>query len=332
MKKWIAILSGLLIIQVVLALALNMTGEDYSAFQAREKLLTFDKNTVDSLKIEDGSNSLTLKKQDGKWRLPESSNFPTSSDTVEQLLDKLAALEKGWPVATSSSAAQRFKLDDKAFERKLTLLSKGNPVAELYVGTSPGFRKVHVRSADEDTVYAAEFNTWEANAKTEDWIDKDVLRLKENEISRVDMPDFTLQRNDDKWQLVGLGNKEETNTEEVHGLMNKLSNLRIQSLLGTEDKPEYGQNEPELEFKLARQNGEELSYRISKPKEGGYYVLTRSDLDQYFKVAELTVKPIKDTVRAKLVKAKAEETPAEPAADGHEEGTETTTSTIQPDS
>ena len=65
MKKWIFILSGLLAVQLVLAAVLNLTGEDYGAFQAEEKLLSFNRQAVDGLRIEDGTDSVVLKKQEG---------------------------------------------------------------------------------------------------------------------------------------------------------------------------------------------------------------------------------------------------------------------------
>lgn len=307
MKKWISILSGLLVAQLVLAVVINLSGEDYGAFQAQEQLFAFDEKAVDRLRIEEGSESVVLAKQDGKWLLPDHGNFPASSDSVEHLLEKLSAMKKGWPVATTSAAVQRFKVGEEQFERRLTLLSDDEPIAQLYIGTSPGFRKVHVRPENEDKVFAVEFDSWDASAKADDWIDKGILKLKEDDIERVEMPGFVLQRQDGKLEVADLEEQQQTDATQTGTLVRKLADLNIQSLLGTEVKPEYRQDEPELEFTVTRKGGEVLRYRISKPKEESYYVLKRSDLDQYFKVAEFTVNPIKETVRDKLVKAKAEE-------------------------
>ena len=180
MKSWIFILSGVLAAQLVLAAVLNLTGEDYGTFQAEEKLLSFNRQTVDGLRIEDGTDSVVLKKQEGTWLLPVSGDFPASQRNVNRLLDKLAALEKGWPVAKTRGAARRFAVDTEQFERKLTLLSDDDAQATLYVGSSPGFRKVYVRPGDGDDVFAVDFNTWEADAKADDWIDKDILTLDQS--------------------------------------------------------------------------------------------------------------------------------------------------------
>ena len=309
MKSRIFILSAVLAAQLVLAAVLNLTGEDYGAFQAEEKLLSFEKQAVGGLRIEDGTDSVVLKKQEGKWLLSESGDFPASQRDVERLLDKLAALEKGWPVAKTGGAARRFMVDEDQFERKLTLLSDDDTQATLYVGSSPGFRKVYVRPKDGDEIFAVDFNTWEADANADDWIDKDVLTLDESNVERIEMPGIILQREDGTLQVVDLGEKEQTNGEESRALLGKLTGLRIRSLLGTEAKPEYRQDKPAFEVKLMREDGEVLRYRFSKPEDASYYVLKRSDLEYYFKVAEYLVDPVRDTTREKLVQARIEEAP-----------------------
>ncbi len=319
MKRWIFILSGVLAAQLVLAAVLNLTGEEYGAFQAEEKLLSFKKQAVGGLRIEDGTDSVVLNKQEGRWLLSERGDFPASQRDVERLLDKLAALEKGWPVAKTRGAARRFRVDKDQFERKLTLFSDDDTQATLYVGSSPGFRKVYVRPGDGDEVFAVDFNTWEADAKAEDWIDKDVLTLDDNDVERVEMPGIILQRADGKLQVVDLGEKEQTNGEETRALLDKLTGLSIQSLLGTEAKPEYRQDQPALEVKMMREGGEVLGYRFSKPEDASYYVLKRSDLDYYFKVAEYMVDPVRETTREKLVQARTEEPSSWPAEDKRDE-------------
>jgi hypothetical protein len=304
MKKWISILSVLLIVQLAVAVAVNISVEDYGAFEAKEKLLAWGDKQVDGLYIQDGENSVLISRRDGEWVLPESGDFPAQEQAVKELLDKLAALEKGWPVATTSGAARRFRVHHDEFERKLTLKSGDEELASLYLGTSPGFRKVHVRPAGEDAVYAVGLNTWEANAAADDWIDDQVVVLDEKELTRVEMSDFSLQREGEALELTDLGEGEETDEEEAAKLVRALTGLRIQSVLGTEPRAEFKQNAPGIEVKVSRQKGDNLTYRFAKPEEGSHYVLKRSDLDHFFKVSEFSVKPIEEAAREKLVRKK----------------------------
>lgn len=297
MKSRIFILSGVLAAQLLLAGVLNLTGEEYGVFQAEEKLLSFDRQAVSGLRIEDGTDSVVLKKQEGQWLLPESGDFPASQSSVQRLLDKLITLKKGWPVATTRSAARRFNVDKEQFERKLVLLSGDEAQATLYVGSSPGFRKVYVRPEDGDEVFAVDFNTWEAEANADSWIDKDILKLDDRLVERIEMPGLVLRREGNMLLVADLSEEEQNNEDGSHVLLDKLVQLRIQSLLGAEAKPEYRQDAPSLEIRVTYKDGEVLHYRFSKPEDATDYVLKRSDLDYYFTVADYTVNAIKETTQ-----------------------------------
>jgi hypothetical protein len=222
-------------------------------------------------------------------------------------LDSLAGLRQGWPVATTSAAVRRFKVADDEFQTRITLLQEDQTLARLFLGTSPGFRKVHVRPADEDAVFAVAFNSWEASAEADDWIDKEILNLDPDGVRQVELPGVVLQRQEDGLQVTELGDQERTNGEEADSLLSKLTGLRVQSLLGTRAEPAYRLDTPDLEIELEREQGEPLVYRFSKPEAESYYVLKRSDLDYYFKVPEFSVKPILEMDRQMLVLSESKE-------------------------
>ena len=143
-------LAAVLVFQLILALVLWSRGPDYSAFKAKEPLLTFDPAKVDRIEIaESSANSVALVKEDGKWAIPSSAGFPADGAKVSGLLTKLAGLKKGWPVASSSEAAKRFKVASDSFERRIVLKSGGNAAGELLLGTSPNFKSVSARAGND---------------------------------------------------------------------------------------------------------------------------------------------------------------------------------------
>lgn len=307
MKKWIAILSGLLILQLALALGLNLAGEDYAAFEPTEQLLAFEPAVVDGVRIEDGEASVELTRRDGAWVLPGRGGFPADQDAVERLIEKLAALQKGWPVATTAGAVERFKVSDEAYERRISLLAGGTPKAALYVGTSPGFRKVHVRPSGDEAVYAAAFDTWEARTRADDWIDKSVLALDEAEVTRIELPGLVLERDGDGFRVAGLAEGEEGNPDESRALVETLARLRVESLLDAGGVP--ADEPPVLELTVTRSERGPLTYRVWKPGDGGDYALTRSDFEQGFGVAGYSIEPLLTASREKLVSSEAADGP-----------------------
>lgn len=316
MKKMIVLLSGVLVAQLVLAVIVFVSGEEYGAYETEEKLLVFDVNAVDRIQIEDGSNSAILIKQADKWVLPELNDFPAGQHNVQQLLDKLAVMKKGWPVATTSGASRRFKVDEDEFERKLTLSTNGNPLGQLYIGDSPGFRKVHVRNSGDAEVFAVDFNTWEASADSGDWIDKRILTFSADNLLRAEMPDFVLQREDGELQLADLTDQEEVNRQAVQTLVNHLSGLQIDSVLDEENKPESSTDDADFKLKVTLDPDETLAYYFFKqPDEEPYFLLKRSDFEDYFKITEFHVNAIKRTTRDKLLLDDTGDVPGDIAED-----------------
>ncbi len=307
MKKWIVLLCGMLVAQLVMAVIVHVSGDEYGAYEADETLLTFDVDAVDRILIEDGSNSVVLTKQVGKWVLPEHDNFPADQQNVTQLLDKLAAMKKGWPVATTSSAPRRFKVAEDEFERRLTLLTNDDTLAQLYIGNSPGFRKVHVRNADDDAVFSVAFNPWEAGADSSDWINKNILTFSTEDLLHVEMSEFELQREDDELRLTDLTDQEEMNEQQAQMLVNSLSGLQVESLLDNTDKIASLPDDADLIVNVVLKPDEMLVYRFFKPDEEPHYIVIRSDFDHYFEIAEFHVNTIKEVTRDQLLQVEAED-------------------------
>lgn len=305
MNKWTYLLGGLLLAQLVAATAIKLGEHDYGAFQAQEKMLAFNPQQVDGLRISGDGEEVLLRKRDGRWLLPNSGDFPADQTAVGLLLQKLAGLEKGWPVATSGGAAKRFQTATDDFQRRLSLLSGDATLAELFMGSSPGFRKVHARPAGDEAVYAAPFEAWEASPKTDDWIDKSILKLDADSIEVIELPNVVLERAGDAFKVKNLAANETAKETEIESLIRRLAGLTIQSVLGTEAKPEYRQDQPALEIKVMRKDAEPLSYLFSKPDKESYYLLKRSDLKDYFTLSEISVKLLLGATRQELVTTQA---------------------------
>lgn len=314
MEKKIRFLGAFLVLQLILALITLAGGEKYAAFEASEALLTFDADQVDRIEItEPDKDSLVLEKQDGEWRLPGVDGFPAKATRVDNLIGKLTAMKRGWPVAETDAAAGRFKVEEDAFERRIVLYEDDDEVAELYLGTSPGFRKVHARVADESPIYAVEFNNFEASRESRDWIDSAILRLATDKITRIEMPDVTLVRDGDQLAVEGLGEGESAEQGEIDKLADRIAKLDIQDVHGREPD-DWNLDDPLLRFSVTLEGGEKRDYLVAKPKTGADYVLKVSGFDHHFKVASWNIDPIEQVDRAKLVEGPEAEATGEAAA------------------
>lgn len=306
-KQLIPVLSGLLVLQLLIAAGFNLGDSGSNPVTDDQPLAVIDPGAVDSIRIEDGKDSVELARLDDHWQV-SSLDFPADSERVSKLLNDLSSLEKGWPVATTEEAAERFKVTEDSFERRIVLSQGDKALAELYIGTSPGFRQVHARLAGNDDIHSVEFNSYDANTGTGDWIDRAILQRDLADITRAELPTATLFRQDDAFVVEGLNEAQETNAEEAESLLKKVAELKIQSVLGKSlDNP--GKAVDTIKLKL--KDEQEVSYEISKPEDEHYYVLKSSDQPFYFKVPTFVLNPILDMEWEKLVQAKQSGTPKE---------------------
>jgi Domain of unknown function (DUF4340) len=305
MNKHVKGLALLLAAQLVV-LAVVLVWQERASSAPSGALLKVDRNKVDGIVVVDDKGvKLNLQKTDTGWVLPDAKSLPADADKVGSLLDKLVAASAPWPVATSAESAKRFEVTKDKFQREIQLRSGGEVVADLYLGTSPGFKKVHARRADSDDVYAIAFANYEATARADDWLDKNILK-PDGDVTVLARPEhWKLERNGETWSLDGLAQGETTKQDAATDLVNKVVNLRV---MGVADAAPTDDATLKLTLSATTPKGT-FDYRLYQPQPNADFIVTRSGQDGAFKLAAYVGEPlIKD--RGDLV---GSPTPAEPA-------------------
>lgn len=194
----IPLLAGILLVQLlILGLLLLSGGPDESAAE----LLSFDASEVRTLSIEDAEgNSLSVSSVDGGWRLDE---LPADGAKVTGVIESLAGGSASWPVATSESAQSRFEVAEDVFQRKVTFAGEDGELATLYLGSSPGFRRIHAREADEAAIFSIDFGVHELPTDRSDWLDKQLFRVES--VRSVTFPEGAVLASDEAgdWTVDG---------------------------------------------------------------------------------------------------------------------------------
>ena len=274
-------------------------------------LLSIDQATVDGILIEDDTGAkLNLARRDGAWVLPDSANLPADGEKVAALLKKLFEASAPWPVATSIESAKRFEVTPEKFQRHIQLRVGEQVSGDIYLGTSPGFRKVHARLAESDDVFAIDFANFEATARADDWLDKALLEPTGDVVGLSRPEHWSLTQSDGTWQLDGLSAGESTQEDAAKDLVNKVVNLRV---MGIADAPPAPDSEPALVL-IARTANGEFDYTFYQPQPKSDFVVTRSGRDGYFKVAAYIAEALQ-VERVNLVasaEAAASAAPAQP--------------------
>ena len=170
-KTTLGALLGIQVVIVGVLLAARSGG-----IEEPEPFLEFDAGIVDSLIVSNSDGSVSLAKVDGAWQLPN--EVPAATMKVDTVLEKLAKASGGWPVANTGSTRERFEVTEDNHQRHILVKAGEDTLADIYLGTSPGYRKTHARRSGDDEVYAIGFSNYEAGVKLADWLDRSLLRPK----------------------------------------------------------------------------------------------------------------------------------------------------------
>jgi hypothetical protein len=230
-------------------------------------------------------------------------------------------LKKGFPVATSSDAAARFKVSDSVNERRIVLSSGGKETAKLLIGTSPSFRLANVRAGSGSEIYSVAVSSYEAPIRGEDWMDREVLAIPADQVASVKFSDaVTLERKDGKFALAGAQHGEKVLDAKVQTAGGAILRPAFDVVQGKGAEEVAKLGTPDFQVEVKKTDGSARTYKYKKEAAGGAYLFTASDRDYVFRVAEPSVTAfVEATLREKLIEQPkpveqpkpAEQTPAE---------------------
>ena len=222
-----SILVGLLALQILIVsgvLAWNLREPDKP-----DQFFDFDPSLVTKMQIRTEEHDILVEKSGEDWQLADGK--PADGDKVDRTLDKLADASTGWPVATSSSTAERFEVTEDSFQKHLTLFSEDDVVADAFFGTSPSFRLVHVSAADGGPVFAIEFSNYELGNDASSWLDKNLLRPVGDLMMLKHEGQYTLNKVEDEWVEAG---ETELDSDTVDKVIGRFENLNVYTINDSE--------------------------------------------------------------------------------------------------
>jgi len=297
----LALLAVLLLVQLALAAMLYLRAGGFGAVQPDQPLVAFDAAAVDRLVITDGTGArVELVKRDGGWRLPGHFAFPASAAKVEALINDLHGLRTRLPVASSPDAFGRFKVATDQFERRIAFQQGDRELALLYLGDSPGFKRLFARNAQAQSVFEVGYSAYQASTKASDWTDKGLLTFPPDQITGLALNGLRLVKDkqgdqEERWRIEGEGTT--VDQAKATKLVRAAANLSFVEVLGTEARPEYGLDAPELRLTLELKEGEPRELLIARLGEGKDFVLKATHQPWYFKVGDWTALALTDAYR-----------------------------------
>ena len=243
-----------------------------------------DAGSVDEVRITDDSKrELVLQQSATGWLVPGLQTLPADPEMISGLLTGLLSQREDWPVAHSAAARQRFEVADYLFQRRIELYSGGGKLGTVYLGTSPGFRKVHARAGDQDEIYTIDFNAFDAPAKSGDWIDPKLLQIRTP--MRIDTDIYSVHREGGAWRS---GNGATPDERELLALLAALRSLQVKGIADEKQAQLLDEVEADLVLHIDSLSGEvtlqlyrnEGAHFIRSSEYPLFFILGRYDYDQ----------------------------------------------------
>ena len=241
----------ILLIQCAMVVAMYWPRPQDINSMARPMWQSADPGSVDKVRITDASKQeLVLQKSGANWLLPGLHSLPADPEMVTGLLTALTSQSEEWPVAHSAAARQRFQVADYLFQRRIEFFSGSSALGTVYLGTSPGFRKVHARHAERDEIYATNFNVFDAPANDGDWIDARLLQIRTP--MRVDADTYSIHREGGEWRS---GSGASPDERELLALLSALRSLQVNGVANEVQTQQLQETEADLVLNIDSLSG-----------------------------------------------------------------------------
>ena len=253
MTKRNQILIVILGLQILLAVYLFWPASKNSQGSSKALFPGIKAEEITELVIEDGEKkSIQMQRKNGEWVIPTYGEYPADQGKISSFLKKIVALETKPLVARKQSSHRRLKVSADEYQRLIHFKSgeKGG-LQSLYLGTSPSYKKTHVRAGSRDEVYLAKnFSIWEAGVEPSAWIDTLYFSVDEKNVVRISIKNThgtidVVRGSQNEWILKGIKPGAIFNTEEWRKMFRKAISIRMDEPLGREGLPSYGLKEPQ---------------------------------------------------------------------------------------
>ncbi|TVZ39543.1 uncharacterized protein DUF4340 [Alteromonadaceae bacterium 2753L.S.0a.02] len=304
MNKAIKFLALLLVAQVAVILGLNVGTANPESSQPKLLLQGIDK--IDTLKLSDSDGESTLLKKEGDaWVMPDYGNLNVTEGKVDELLEKLRGAKVMWPVATTDAAAKRFEVSAENAQKILSFESDGKVVTQLYLGTSPSYRRLHARVDDSKDIFVIELAHHELPATSAEWLDKTLLQV-EGDILGVKTDSFEVSRaaadDDSPWTLQPAP-KGEVDGEAVAKWTKRFNNLIVSKLVPDDAVEAIIVQNPVSNVHVTSSNGE-ADYAFYRHDEKIY--VKKFGETHVFEIAGYQANPLLDANSEGFLKAEDE--------------------------
>ncbi len=322
MSKLNRILAAILLLQVALIFYVYWPEAQAGAGEVKPLFADLDIERITGMTFYDENGKhLKLAKDENSWIIPSKNAYPADNEKVNGLLDKIAALNTRTLIAKTKSSHRRLKVAKEQYNRMIEMsYEASNDPYRLYLGSSPAYRKIHIRNGLQNEVYLTkEISAWEVAVDASTWINHKYLDLPVNKVADVTIENMYGQLEFEKnetgsWIIKGLENGKKVDQTSVDNLLKKALSIRMIEPLAKQEQESFGMQKPSVFITIKTSKdateanaGEEITIKVgAKNEEKNSYVVKSSKSPFYVRVSGFTIEDLASAQKEKLLKTKSD--------------------------
>ena len=199
--------------------------------------------------------TVTLTKKGTAWGIASADDYPVDQAKVTAMLEAFAKLKASGAVVSKSSYYKKLEVADDDYQRKVVLTADGNALS-FFLGTSPGFKKAHLRNAGESDVrLVGDVSIWDVGYRASDWVDKAYAKVAETDVWGLTLENgkgrIQLERSPaGEWAVLGAKPDQTVKKTAVDDLVRKAALVSLEAPIGRTERPEHGLDRPQATITL----------------------------------------------------------------------------------
>jgi uncharacterized protein DUF4340 len=241
-----------------------------------KKVLDFETDDIDAVKIASGSSQLDVEKSGEHWQIKKPMDTPAEDTEITSLLSSMKfARASSFPEGIDAKAAG---LEPPAIQISLHD-KKANKDRALLIGKTAETDKYYARDASRDSIFIIEKEIPDkARRPVFDWRDKSMTRMDRNAIEQID-----IQRGNEKSSIKKDGadwKLEDGRKIQFEKVSTVLTTMEFDKVKDVIDQPKalstYGLDKPRVEvvFRKASQEIGRLTFGAENKTPEGVYLKT----------------------------------------------------------
>ena len=217
------------------------------------KMITFDREKIDGIIIQNGDDKIDIRRHDKKWRLETPIKDQADSSSIDNLLLDLENWQKDATIPAKEIEADKNKLNEYGLSKsklRLKLIGQGVPPEILFGKDAALEGKIYVRFENSKETFLTEQSIKkDIEKKPEDFRDKKLTDLIMAQVTRVVLKtaagEMELQKKGDHWEIA-RPLRARGDDQKIGDLIAQVTTAHIQQFVADDrgDLHPYGLAEP----------------------------------------------------------------------------------------